>query len=116
MNTPTPSMKTITPMRAWMAAATPDEQTTLAKRVGTSRGMLYQYAGGHRQASAAVGAAIERETRLMHKASKGRLPIVYRTDIVPACRACEFAQKCLGERAVVSEFPIVDAKQMEMTL
>lgn len=109
-------MKIITPMKAWMAAATVDEQVTLAERVGTSRGMLYQYAGGHRQASATVGAAIERETKVMAKASKGRLPIVYRTDIVPACRACEFAQKCLGERAIVSEFPIVDARQMELTL
>jgi hypothetical protein len=43
----------------------------------------------------------------MAKASKGRLPVIYRTDIVAACRACDFAQRCLGERAVVSEFPIV---------
>lgn len=51
----------------------------------------------------------------MARASKGRLPIVYRTDIVPACRACEFAQKCLGERAVVSEFPIVSG-QLELAV
>lgn len=108
-------MNTITPMKAWMSSATVDEQSALAKRAGTSRGYLYQLAGGHRQASADLGAAIERETRVMHRASKGRLPIVYRTDIVPACRACEFAQKCLGERAVVSEFPIV-ADQLELEL
>ena len=105
-----PGMKTITPMRAWMAAATVDEQKALAERVGTSQGYLYQLSGGHRRASAELGAAIERETRVMHRASKGRLPVVYRTDIVAACRSCEFAQRCLGERAVVSEFPIVEMR------
>ena len=100
-------MKTLHPLKVWMSAATVDEQVLLAERTGTTRPMLYQYAGGHRQASAERGGAIERETRIMAKASKGRLPIVYRTDIVPACRACEFAQRCLGERAIVSEFPIV---------
>ena len=98
---------TITTMRAWMHAATPDEQDVLAERAGTSRGYLYSLAGGHRTASADLGSAIERETRGMHKQSKGRLPRVYRTDLVPACRACEYALKCLGPIAVASEFPIV---------
>lgn len=109
-------MKTITPMRQWMAAATVDEQELLAQRVGTSRGMLYQMAGGYRNASAERAQAIERETRLMAKASKGRLPVVYRTDLCGACRSCDFARRCLGEKAVVSEFPIVDARQLELGL
>jgi hypothetical protein len=107
-------MKTISPMKQWMAAATVEEQQLMAERVGTSRGYMYQIAGGHRQASAELGAAIERESKAMARASKGRLPVIYRTDIVAACRACDFAQKCLGERAVVSDFPIVDARQMEL--
>lgn len=107
-------MKTITPMKAWMAAATVDEQEMLAERVGTSRGMLYQMAGGYRNASAERAQSIERETRLMARASKGRLPIVYRTDLAEACRGCDFAQRCLGQKAVVSEFPIVDARQLEL--
>lgn len=109
-------MKTITPMRNWMAAATVDEQELLAQRIGTSRGMLYQMAGGHRNASAERAQAIERETRLMSRASKGRLPVVYRTDLCEACRSCDFARRCLGEKAVVSEFPIVDARQLELGL
>ena len=107
-------MKTITPMKAWMSAATVDEQETLAARVGTTRGMLYQYAGGHRTASADRAGAIERATAEMHKASKGRLPRVYRTDLAEACLQCEYARKCLGSQAVVSEFPIVDARQLEL--
>ena len=109
-------MKTITSMKAWMAAATVDEQELLAERVGTTRGMLYQYAGGHRTASAERAGAIERATAEMHKASKGRLPKIYRTDLSEACLQCEYAQKCLKGQAVVSEFPIVDARQLELTL
>lgn len=109
-------MNTITPMRNWMAAATVDEQELLAQRIGSSRGMLYQMAGGHRNASAERAQVLERETRLMAKASKGRLPVVYRTDVCEACRGCDFAAKCLGGRAVVSDFPIVDARQLELSL
>lgn len=105
-------MKTISIMKAWMQAATADEQIALAERIGSSRGMLYQYAGGHRQASADMAGRIEDATAAMHKASKGRLPKVVRTDVCAACRSCQYAAKCLGERAVVSEFPIVDESQL----
>lgn len=109
-------MKTITSMKAWMAAATTQEQELLAERVGTTRGMLYQYAGGHRTASAERAGAIEKATAEMHKASKGRLPRIYRTDLSEACLQCEYAQRCLGAKAVVSEFPIVDQRQLELQL
>lgn len=107
-------MTTITPMKAWMMAATPAEQETLAEMVGTSRAMLYHYAGGFREVSATRGGEIERATKAMAKASKGRLPVVYRTDVVDACRGCEYAQKCLGERALASHFPIVDPRQSDL--
>ena len=54
-----------------------------------------------------LGAAIERATRAMAEVNPV-LPIVYRTDMVEACRNCEYARKCLGEPAVASEFPIGD--------
>lgn len=114
-------MKTLSPLKVWMAAATADEQKLLAERVGTTVGMLRQYSGGHRQCSAETAGKIEAVTATMHKASKGRLPKIVRTDICQACRACQYAAKCLGERAVVSEFPIVsgemvDDVQMELPL
>lgn len=99
-----------------MASATADEQEALAHRVGTSRGNLYQYAGGHRDASAARAGAIEEATAEMHKRSRGRLPKVMRTDLCGACRGCTYAAKCLGQRAVVSDFPIVDSRQMELAV
>lgn len=109
-------MKTITSMKNWMSVATVDEQITLAARVGTTRGMLYQYAGGHRTASADRAGAIERATAEMHKASRGRLPKIYRTDLAEACLQCEYAQRCLKGQAVISEFPIVDDRQLEIAL
>jgi DNA-binding transcriptional regulator YdaS (Cro superfamily) len=99
---------TITPFAAWMRAATSVEQIALAERIGSTRETLYQYSTGHRQASVDRAAQIEEATREMSKASKGRLPVVLRTDLVPACRACPYALKCLGaERVLASEFPIV---------
>jgi len=103
-------------MRAFMAAATSDEQTLLSQRAGTTRGHLYQLAGGHRQASAELAGRIEAATAAMHKASKGRLPAIVRTDLCEACRACQYAAKCLGERAVVSDFPIVNTAQLALPL
>ncbi len=111
MNTHEPP-KTITAVKRWMQLATADEQELLAARAGTSRGQLYQLAGQHRQASPAKAFAIERASKELHKASKGRLPIIWRTDLVESCRQCEFAQKCLGSVATVSEFPIVQAQDL----
>jgi hypothetical protein len=109
-------MKTLHPMQVWMAAATPGEQELLATNAGTTRGHLYQLSGGHRQSSAVMAGKIEAATAEMHKHSKGRLPRVYRTDLCEACRGCQYAAKCMGSRAVVSDFPIVDPRQMEFTL
>jgi len=109
-------MKTITSIKAWMSAATVDEQTLLAERIGTTRAMLYQYAGGYRDCSAERAGEIERVTADMHRVSKGRLPKIVRTDVCAACRSCNYAAKVLGARAVVSEFPIVDNKQLELDL
>jgi hypothetical protein len=103
------TMKTITPMKAFMLCATKDEQEILAGKAGTTVGNLYQLSGGHRQASAEMAGRIEAVTIEMHRASKGRLPKILRTDLVEACRQCPYAQKALGSRAVTSEFPILAA-------
>lgn len=105
-------MSTITPMKAWLNAATTAERELLAKNTGTSAQYLSHIAVNDdklykREPKPALAAAIERETKAMAKASKGRLPVVLRTDLVTACRNCEFAQKCLGDRATASQFPIV---------
>jgi DNA-binding transcriptional regulator YdaS (Cro superfamily) len=86
------------PLKIWIALASADEQQVLAERVGTSRATLYQYANGHRQCSAERAGEIERVTAEMARASKGRLPRLYRTDLADACAQCDYARKCLGPR------------------
>lgn len=102
----------MTPMKMWMRAATPEEQQMLAVRSGTTRAYLYHLSAGdekpyHREPGADLAAAIERATIEMNATSEGRLPVIYRTDLVNACRNCEFARKCLGAIAERADFPIV---------
>lgn len=99
--------------KTWMRAATAEEQELLARRAGTSRAHLYQLAGGFRQAGPEMAAAIERETVVMAKVSAGRLPEIYRTDLNASCARCQFAQKCLGSKAVRAEFEIVTPELLD---
>lgn len=101
--------------KSWMKAATPGEQSVLADALGSSREYLYQLSGGFRKASPERGIAIEVASARMHEASQGRLPRIYRTDMVDACRKCEFAQRCLGAAATRAEFEEVTADQMADT-
>lgn len=98
--------------KIWMRAATPGEQDLLAAQLGTSRNMLYQISGGFKPVSTERGVAIEKLTERMHIASIGRLPRIYRTDMVEACRNCEFARQCLGASADRAEFKVVTADEM----
>ena len=92
-------------LKIWMRAATPDEQTLLATAAETSRGHLYQVSSGNRQFSPGKAALVERATVAMAKTAGDRLPVVWRTDLAPVCAQCEFAQRCLGAKAVRAEFP-----------
>lgn len=105
-------MTTITQLKAWLNAATPAERETLAKLVNTSVQYLSHVAVNEdkayrREPKIPLAAGIERETAAMARVSKGRLPVVLRTDLVEGCRACPYARKALGERALQSEFAIV---------
>lgn len=96
-------------LRQWMRAATEDERLLLALEAGTSRGYLDQLAGGHRTPTPELAAAIERQALEMYEQTRGRLPLIYRTDLVPACASCEFARKCLGAEVVNrTEFDVVE--------
>lgn len=97
-------------IKQWMRLATTEEQEQLAKAAGTKRSYLYHLAGEkdkayEREPKPKLAAALETASTAMHKKNKA-LPIIYRTDLVTACRECSFAQKCLGAAAVRSDFPI----------
>lgn len=100
-------------LKLWLKAATTEEQKLLAHRIGTSHAYLFHLSGGFRNASPELGAAIERETQAMHRASKERLPLIYRTDLVKACAQCEFAAVCLGPAAVRADFEIVTPQMLD---
>lgn len=97
----------------WMRAATPEQQSALAEVIGTSRPMLYHYAGEFREMSPERARAVEEATAAMHKETKGKLPKVYRTDLNGSCRECDFAQKCLGAAAVASQFSFLPSDDSE---
>lgn len=103
-------------MKQWMRAANAAQQEQLAKAVGTSRAYLYHLAGDEsanyaREPKPKLAAAIERVTEQMHAADP-KLPRVYRTDLVTACRECAFARECLGPIVDRVEFDVVEgAKQ-----
>jgi hypothetical protein len=102
--------------KLWMRAATPEEQELMAQAIGTTRGMLYQYSSPEstsRYPSPERAQAIEVQAAKMHRASLGRLPLVYRTDLNDSCRLCTFAQKCLGPAAVRADFPIVTPEMVQ---
>jgi DNA-binding transcriptional regulator YdaS (Cro superfamily) len=92
-------MKTLNPIKIWMRAASVAEQTQMAELAGTTRAMLYQYAGGFRETSSERAVQIEQATMQMAKSTKDRLPVIYRTDLSSACAQCHFARKCLGAKA-----------------
>lgn len=96
-------------LKQWMRKATPEERQELAHASGTTVAYMNHMAAPlaakyRREPSPVLAAAIERKTVAMAKATKGRLPEVYRTDLVAACAQCEFAQKCLGAKAIRAEF------------
>lgn len=105
-------MTRFTMVKIWQKLATVEEQEILARACGTSKAYLHQLAGGFRTPGPELAMKIADQTELMHKASNGRLPVLYLTDLVPACASCKYAQKCLGADAVRAEFEIVTPEML----
>lgn len=94
-----------------MHQATPEEREALADLASTTVGTLNQIAGGYRTGGEAIvrsGLArkLEKAAGVLNKRNKN-LPQLLRTDLSPECRECEFAQKCLGERSILSGFNVI---------
>lgn len=102
-------MRFKTAMHAWMREASTEQQIDLARRAGTSRAYLYMLGNGHRAASPALAAEIERVTAEMYKETGGRLQRLYRTDLAHECRGCEFARRCLGPIVERADFAFIDS-------
>lgn len=102
---------TMNPLKAWMRIASVPEQQRLAELAGTSHAYLFRLANSGtnyaRSAKAELAAGIEAASYILNKETKGRRPRLYRTDVNDTCRACPYASRCLGERAVASHFDVV---------
>lgn len=98
-------------LRAWLDVATKDEKKRLAADAGTSTGTLAQIAGGYRTGGAAniragLARKLEKAASALRKQNRA-LPPLLRTDLSPECCECDFAQRCLGDKAALSGFPIL---------
>jgi len=94
-----------------MDTAGREEIAALAELAGTSVGTLNQIAGGYRtkgEANVRSGLAyrLENAATILNKRNK-QLPRLLRTDLSPECRGCDFAQRCLKEKAAASGFNVI---------
>lgn len=81
----------------WMAQATFDEKTRMAELAGTTIGTLRQAAGAYRtdgqlHVEPVLARRIELATIALSK--EGKLPVLPREKLSPACAGCEFAKRC----------------------
>lgn len=95
-------------LKIWMLAASTEEKVALADLAGTTLGTLNQIAGGYRNKGDAVvrsGMArkLENAAAVLNKRNSA-LPSLLRTDLSVECRECDFAKRCLGDKAAASGF------------
>lgn len=99
-------------LKVWLRLATAEERQKLAEYAGTKVSYLYflsnpeaQYG---RRASADLAGRVEQAAERVREeggdAARKRLPAILRTDLSATCRGCSFAQRCLGDAAIASEF------------
>lgn len=83
-------------IKEWIAAANKTEQESLASLAGTSRAHLYHLSAGRRSCGPELARELEIASVKLAVATQGRLPVVLRTALCPACGRCELAAKCGG--------------------
>lgn len=98
-------------LKVFLNAASAAEKTALAEMSGTTLGTLHQVAGGYRKNGEAVVRAglarrIEEAAIILRKKNRA-LPELFRTDLSPECRGCDFAQRCLGNKTAGGDFAVL---------
>ncbi|WP_374312461.1 hypothetical protein [Dongia sp.] len=99
-------------LKVWLRLATASERVKLAEYAGTKVSYLYFLsnpdAAYGRTATADLAGRLEAAAERIRAEGgedvKRRLPKLLRTDMSPTCRGCAFAQRCLGDAAIASEF------------
>lgn len=86
-------------LKKFIDHATQPEIAELASRAGTSQHYLVHQLGGERRgASAKLAGNIEKGSRVIAGRSRGRLPVIPRTDLCEACAACPYAKACISNK------------------
>ncbi len=98
-------------MKLWIQVADTGELAKLALLSGTTVGTIQQIAGSYRTdgeptVRSGLAGRIANASDMLRRSNK-KLPRIVRTDLSPECRECEYAQRCLKQAAVASDFGIV---------
>jgi hypothetical protein len=80
------------PLLTSLRSASASQRNSVTISAGTSVDYLYQLAGGSRVASAELAAKIEHAVADLRRGDR-TVAEVKRTDLCPACAACEYAQE-----------------------
>lgn len=88
------SEESVQVVKDWIAAANKTEQEQLADLAGTSRPHLYHLSAGRRTCGPELARELETASKQLALLTRGRLPVLKRTDLCPACGRCEYAAKC----------------------
>lgn len=82
-------------MRGWLECATRGELDKLAHHAKTTIGTIRQISGGYRTGGEARATPeVARNIELASiKVSREGLPIIFREELCPACRVCEYSQQ-----------------------
>lgn len=83
-------------IKEWIAAANKGEQEQLASLAGTSRAHLYHLSAGRRSCGPELARELELASHKLAVVTRGRLPVILRTALCPACGRCELARQCNG--------------------
>lgn len=78
-------------LAAFLDAASPGQRAALAHAAETTLPQLKHIIAGRREASAKLGARIEKVAALLRRTS-ARLPALDRRDIAAVCGCCPFAK------------------------
>src|SRR4051812_46604596 len=102
-------------LKLWLSQATTLERNKLSELAGTKRSYLYFLSNPEksygRTASAELAQRLEKAAAGVRDTSaeaKARLPLLLRTDLAPVCLVCAFAKRCLGDKAIASEFDYIE--------
>lgn len=87
-------------VKEWMSSANKTEQEQLAALAKTSRAHLRHLSMGRRVASADLAQQLEAASTQLSLASRGRLKVLRREDMSPACGRCDYAKQCAAAKAM----------------